>query len=185
MRIRGAIIIALKQYVLDNFGKEGVEKWIESLEPDSRNIFLSTIRPRAWYPFIDGSLEPENKICELFHDGDIKKSWLVGRYVADEGLKGIYRFFVKHGNPNFIIKKAGFVMNSFFDDAKIEVLEFGPKSVAVRLVEFEGIDEMLEWHIGGWIERAFEIVGCENIKIDIVKSLARGDDVTGYMVSWN
>ena len=43
---------------------------------------------------------------------------------------------------------------------------------------------MIEYRIAGWIEKALELSGCEDIKIRITKSMTKGDAISEYKVSW-
>jgi hypothetical protein len=44
---------------------------------------------------------------------------------------------------------------------------------------------IIEKRIGGWIEKALEITRCEDINIEISQSMAKGDPVTEYRISWS
>ena len=54
----------------------------------------------------------------------------------------------------------------------------------VRITDFSEMDKIIEYRIGGWMERAIEICGCTNVTINITNSLAENDPFTEYKVSW-
>jgi len=42
----------------------------------------------------------------------------------------------------------------------------------------------VEKRILGWVEKALEICGCKNIKLDVVKSLIHGDPASEIEITW-
>lgn len=184
MLVKGAGIKPIMEYVINNFGEEGLQKWIDSLEPKTKEIYSASILSSTWYPLKYASIDAEKKVCDVFHNSDYKKTWDIGRYVAETGLTGIYRFFIKFGKPDYILAKAGAVMASYFSDVKISVAERNKNSVTLHILQFDEITDFLEWHIAGWIEKALEIMGCTNIDIKITKSLANNDELTEYKINW-
>jgi len=54
----------------------------------------------------------------------------------------------------------------------------------MHILKFDEPDEAIEYNIGGWIERALEISGVKNVKVEIPKSLAHNDSYTEFNVSW-
>ncbi|MFC1678198.1 hypothetical protein ACFLZ9_00495 [Patescibacteria group bacterium] len=184
MEVKGAGITYMPKMIKEKFGEDAYQKWLTSLPEESQKIFQGQILASLWYSLKYGGLITENKILELFYNNDISKAWEIGRYAADDTLSGIYRAFVRLGNPSYIISKAGSIMATFFKPAKIVTAEKEKNRVVLRIVEFAEITEMLELHIGGWMERALEICGCQNIQVKINTHLSRGAPYTEYEATW-
>jgi len=56
---------------------------------------------------------------------------------------------------------------------------------SIRINEFPEIHKIVEYRIGGWMERALEITSKnKNFSVEITKSLASGDDYTEFQVNW-
>jgi hypothetical protein len=66
----------------------------------------------------------------------------------------------------------------------MEVVEKGPDFVVLQVTKFDERSELIESRIAGWIERAMEIHGFGYVLVDITKSLAHGDELTEFHVSW-
>jgi hypothetical protein len=66
----------------------------------------------------------------------------------------------------------------------MEVTEKGSDYVVLHITRFDEPDPLIENRIAGWIERAMEIHGFKIVKVDITKSLARGDAFTEIRVKW-
>jgi len=184
IEVKGAGITYLPKLVKQKFGEEAYREWLDSLPEESKKIFNGQILASLWYPLEFGGTIPEKKVLELFYHNDVTKAREIGQFAADDNLKGIYRAFVKLGNPSYIISKAGSIMATFFKPARLEVTEKSKKRVIIRIVEFSEMTEMLEIHIAGWMERALEICGCEKIQVKINSSLAKGQSFTEFETTW-
>lgn len=55
----------------------------------------------------------------------------------------------------------------------------------LHIIKFGEPNYLVEQRIGGWIEKAFEICGCKNVKVSITKSLTKGDEITEYKATWS
>jgi hypothetical protein len=183
MEIKGTALISLQEYVRKKH-PDRFEEWLNSLPEPSRNIMASSILTNSWYPIQDAIIEPTKKICDLFYNGDIKGAWEAGRYSAEHALKGIYKIFVKIGSPEFILNKASRILPTYYKLSEMETVITKPKSSILRVTKFSKPSIYLDYRIGGWIEKALEISGCEGLSVKITKSLAKGDSVTEYLSEW-
>jgi hypothetical protein len=184
MKVKGSAIETLPIFIKDEFGDDNYEKWLSSLSSEAREVYKSRINTSAWYPLKQTLLEPTKKICELFYKGNIKGAWESGRFSAEKGLKGVYKMFIKFGSVQFLLKKASTILPTYFDPSHIDILEMEDKNALLHITQFEDADIVVDNRIGGWVERALEISGCNNIKVDIRKSLAKGDPVTELKLAW-
>ena len=158
---------------------------MDGLSSESKKIITNPIMATDWYSQTDGLLKPSEVAANLFYNGDLKKlSWEVGRYSADVGLKGIYKVFVLIATPQFIMKRAGKILASFYQPSEMKTGEERPKGVDLHVTEFPEPTLVTENRISGWIEKALEICGVKNISIEVTESLLKGNDKTVYVVNW-
>ena len=130
-------------------------------------------------------IKPSRIAADLFFEKDVKKiSWEIGRYSAEIGLKGIYKVFILIATPQYIMKRGGKILASFYEPSVLQVGEERNNGVNLEITEFPDPSEVAEHRIGGWIEKALEICGVKNISIEVPKSLLKGDDKTIYVVDW-
>ncbi len=184
MKVKGTILSSAQAFVKDKFPNR-YDDWLESLTPESRELFTNPIMASEWYDIQHGLFEPTEKLAEIFYNNDINKvAWEMGRYSAEVGLKGIYKVFVLISTPQFIMKRGGKILSSFYDPCHLTTGDVRPKGVDIIISEFPGSSEITESRIGGWMEKALEITNVKNITIDKTKSLAKGDDQTQYVVNW-
>ncbi len=185
MLVKGAAVNILPKYVQKNFGKEALTQWLNSITPAAREVFDGSISAKDWFPLKEAFIEPTATLCQLFYNWDYKGAWELGRFSADQSLRGIFKLFVKFGSPEVLINRAGVAFSTYYDPSTIKVQLDDQGFPIMRIMEFADIDKLVEMRIGGWIERALEISGCKNVGIKITKSLTKGDSYTEYKISWS
>jgi hypothetical protein len=183
MEIKGSAIKSIREYV-EKLYPHRFDEWIESLPEESKDIFTNPIDPTNWYPIDSAAIIPTQKIGTLIFNSAEKGAWELGRYSADTGLHGIYRVFVRVLHPAYLIQRASRILSTFYRASKMEVIEQSSNSVILHITEFGTPHVIIEKRIGGWIERAMEITRCKDINIQIPKSMAKGDPITEYKISW-
>lgn len=184
MKVKGTISSSVQGYIKENFPNR-YKEWLDSLPAESKNIFSNAIMATEWYSYQDGLLKPTQIAANLFFDKDIKKtSWEIGRFSAEVGLKGIYKVFILIATPQFIMKRGGKILSSFYQPSVLEVGEERNNGVNLEITEFPEPSDVAENRIGGWIEKALEICGVKDISIVVSKSLLKGDEKTIYEVDW-
>ena len=184
MDIKGTAVISIRDFV-GKYYNQNYNQWLNALPESSRKIFQEGVYANKWYPMEEACVVPTSYIGEIFFEGDnIKAAWENGRYSADEALKGFYWFYVKVGNPQHIIKRASRLFAAYYHPCEIELEKVTKFSFQLVIKQFQDPSEIVENRIGGWMERALEISGCKNLKVQITESLAKNDNVTRYDVSW-
>ncbi len=184
MEVKGEAILSIPIFVLKKGGIKLYNKWLDSLSPEARKVFSSPIYKDDWFSLKEIMVEPTKKACELFLVNSKRGAWECGRYIAEYGLKGIYRVLIKLASPKVLLKKAGPIIASYYKPSSLEVVESDNFSAVIRIKEFPEMDEIIECRIGCLMERATEICGCFNVKVKITKSLTQNDPYTEYVVTW-
>jgi uncharacterized protein (TIGR02265 family) len=184
MEIKGLSVKSIPEFVKKNY-PERYKEWINALPEESKKIFTDFIKVNEWYPIVAGLTLPIRTVGKVFYENDWKKAvWEMGRFSASEALTGIYKIYVRFGTPRHIIDRAGRVMSAYFSNSEIKVSESTKNRLTFHIVRFDQPDEAIEYNIAGWIERALEISGSKNVKIEITKSLARKDALTEFLITW-
>lgn len=184
MEVKGSAVNSVPEFVRIKYG-ESFDEWLDSLSEDSRKIMKEPIIPAiSWYPIRPGLIEPTRKICELFYGNDEKGAWEAGRFSAEKGLIGIYKIFVKLGSPKFIVGRAATIFSSYYKPSTMEITDQSEKKVVLHIKEFPELERLVELRICGWIERALEISGSKEVKVDLTKSLTKQDPLTEIVAQW-
>lgn len=185
MEIKGTAVKSIQEFVKRKH-PQNYNKWLESLSETSSKIMTGHIYATNWYPLKDAAVEPTKAIGKMFFNNDhIKAARESGRESADQGLRGVYKIFVKVASPSYIIKRASRIFSSYYNPSEMSVVETHDKGVVLHITKFAEPDPVIENRIAGWIERAFEITNCKNVKSKITKSLAKGDPYTEINTTWD
>jgi len=184
MEIKGPAVKSIPEFVKKNYNAR-YNEWLNSLSPESRKIMANPVYSTGWYPVKEAAVEPTEKIGLLFFKSKIEAAWESGKYSAESTLKGVYRIFIKASSPQYIISRASKVFTTYYRPCNMEVIESTDKSVLVHITEFGEPNPIVEYRIGGWMEKALELSGCKEVKVFIRKSLTKGDPVTEYSIRWN
>lgn len=183
MEVRGSVILSIDEFVKNKYTAQ-YETWKKKLSSETLNL-LETAGSQKWYPVEAGVIDPTVELCNMFYPDAKQGAWESGRYSAEASLTGVFKVFVLISTPSFMIKRAARIMATFYSPTEIKVVESSPKSMKINLSKIPIKNELIEHRIGGWIEKALEICGCENLTVRITSSLSKGDDKTVYMINWS
>jgi len=185
MKIKGLTIKTTPVYVKKNFPAR-YQEWLNALPAESKTIMTNHIVANEWYPMKEALTIPLRVAANLFFPGDWKKGvWEMGRFDAEDALTGIYKLYVKLGTPSHLISRASRIMAAYYDDAEINIVPVDKNKIILHIVRFDEPDEAIEFNMAGWIQRALEISGCRQVDIELTQSLAKGDKVSEFIISWN
>jgi hypothetical protein len=185
MQVRGKALTPMPKFIAKKFGKQGLERWLDSIPVEAHQVFIFPIKPADWYPLKETLIDPTANIAQLFYNWDVKTAaWELGRFSADFGLKYL-KLIVRMGSPRFLMNKASEIMASYYTPSRIEIQQMAESRAVFQITEFPELDKTVEYRMAGWIERALEINGCRNIGIDIPKSMTNFNPYTEFQVSWN
>lgn len=185
MEVKGATIKTLPLFIRERYGDEAQKEWRSRLSPKSREL-CDLALASSWYPAEEGIIEPTQKFCDLFFDGDIAGAWECGRYSADRNLKGIYRIMLKIGSGTWVAERSSRIFQLNYRPGKAEIIwSENRKGGIVRFVNLDNSHETIEYRIGGFMEQAQIISGSMDVKFELIKSISRGDDCTEFRSSWS
>lgn len=185
MEVKGTAVKSIKDFVEIKYGSQ-FKEWIQTLPNSSQAIMNNTIYANNWYPMKDSAVEPTKAIAKLFYKNDIEEAALeAGRFSAEVGLKGVYKIFVRVASPNYIMQRAGRVFTSYYSPSEITVVHNHDKGLTLHITKFPEPEQIIEYRIAGWCERALEFTNCKNVKANITRSLAKGDSLTEIVITWD
>lgn len=181
MEVKGIAVIPIKDYVKSQFSAR-YQEWLGSLSTEAKNIMGNPLAS-IWYPLQPALVEPTQKICALFYNGDEQGAWQMGRYSAEHALKGVYSIFVKLGSPGFIVSRGSRIMSQYYRPCEMVATENKSGRAVMQIVQFPEPNRLIEMRIGGFMERAIELSG-KTPTTKIIRSMAKGDSLTEYCTEW-
>lgn len=184
MEVKGTSVLAIKEFVEENFKKE-YHVWLNALPERSQYIFNSEIDIAKWYPVYDAALVPMKAFCDLFYKGNYKKgAWESGRYSAGKALNSIYEPLMIATSTSYMIEKGTQVYASYYHPSELTIEEKGITDIDIYISGLTISEEVFDYRVAGWIEKAIEMVGGLYPKVKRTKSTAKGDDILEFKCSW-
>lgn len=183
INVKGSMVKSIKQDVVD-MGNEKFEVWLNSLPPESKEIFLNPILDSSWYSFRYAYLEPGAKMINLFMDNKAENMKQVGQKNAGELLRGIYKLYAKLGKPNTFVKRAARIFSGFFKPGDLSVVDENDTSAVLHITGIPDVYGVLTYGVAGWVEKALKVNGCKKAESKISKSLMNGDDYIELILTW-
>ncbi|MBN1693834.1 hypothetical protein JW879_00355 [candidate division WOR-3 bacterium] len=185
MEVKGSAIIVLPKFIKSNFGTKNLNIWLDSLSEEAKKVYKSKILISSWFPLKTVFVEPTRKMCDMFYRKNLKGAWEVGRFSAEYSLKEFYKAYVRVATPQSLTKRASQIFGAYYKPSSMRVIEISEKKILLKITEFPEMDEIVENRILGWVEKALEICDCKNIKLEVVKSLIRGDPASEIDITWD
>lgn len=185
MEIKGTAVVAIRDFVREKYpGK--FKLWFDLLPEESKVIFASPVDFTKWYSLEYAAATPTRAIAKIFFNNDMKKgAWESGRYSAEVALKGIYKIFVRVSSPSYLIARASRVFSTYYKPCEMKTIKNDGNNLVLQISEMPNIEKVIEYRIAGWIEKALEISGSKDIKVEISKSVAQGDAITEFNITWS
>jgi hypothetical protein len=185
MEAKGTTVSTTPNFVRERYGEQGLARFVAALSPQSRVVFGSPILATRWYPLEYGVVEPTRAVCNLFFGGDPAGARELGRFSADQTLRGIYKMFVKLHDPMWTVKKSTAVFSAYYRPGLCDLVDETENSVTIRYLDFPESSGLVEQRIAGWDERGLEICGVSKFSVEVVKSISRGDREIEIALSWS
>lgn len=183
MEVKGTAVKSIPEFVKTKFPTR-FDEWLLALPDESRKIMKGDITINNWYPLNEGLSIPVRTVGQLFYGDAIKGAQTMGRYSADIALSGIFKIYVQLGSPKQILERANRVFSSYFRPSEIETHESRKNYFCFHIIQFDQMDEVVEQNMAGWIQRALEISGCKNVRVDIPKSLVKKCSYSEFVLTW-
>ncbi|MRR08499.1 hypothetical protein EG831_00065 [bacterium] len=184
MKVKGTAIAALPKFIEHRFGSEGLKDWMNALSTEGQRIYRGSVMLSDWYPIKEAYLDPTALLCDQFYRGDKNGARELGRFAADYTLKGVYKAFVKLHSVKAFCHRTVDILHAYYDPCQASVVLVEDNRARLQLTLFPVPSEYAELRIAGWTERAFEIHGRRNARVEIPSSLARGDAYTEFAGTW-
>jgi hypothetical protein len=183
--VKGSVPLSIRNFVRNKYPNR-YQEWCNRLPGESKKLFSEVLKASEWINSENGAVAPTKLIGEMFFNRDYKKAaWETGRYSSEVALTGIYKVFVMVASPKYMIDRASKILVTFYEPTSMQVNELRPKGVTLHITRFPNSNTVLEYRIGGWIEKALEICGCSSLTVKITKALSSGDKVTEYVIDWD
>jgi hypothetical protein len=100
-KIKGSVLKSRLAFVEQRFGREGLQKVMESLEPEDRGA-LENVLPVAWLEFELGK-RLDDTIVRVLGGGRAEVFERLGEASAEANLTSVHSAFLTSGDPQYFL----------------------------------------------------------------------------------
>ncbi len=182
VKFKGLTLVHLHEFLLEQFGEEGIQRVQSRLSPLSAEAFLAP-SGQAWYPLaMDAEIEAA-AIDELY-GGDYSQAARWGRYDARRQVGWLYRYLFRMLRPAQVLDKAATLWKGTMSHGTCEVVPAGPREVLVTLSGYDQLHRVLCYNWQGSFLGVLEACG---VRGQVVHEACRfdGAPACAYRLSWS
>lgn len=183
MEVKGTAVKTIQEFVKTKFPDE-YNRWLDALPQESKGIMENRISLTNWYSLDSGLLIPTRAVGEMFYK-DIQKGALeLGIFSSAQAIKGIYKMLVMVSSPSFIVNRATTIMSGYYRPCMMDITKRSKNMAVLSIIDFPEPDVVVDYRILGWIKNTMQYSKFVNPKVEMLKSMGKGDATTDYLVQW-
>jgi len=181
--VKGSAIIPGYSYIEKHYGKEGLDKIMERMDPKDGEPLKEKLLAGKWYPYTSfvGLLRATD---DLYGKGNNEFIMDLAILSAKEGLSTFYKFFVKVGKPKATIKRTQKIWDSYFNFGKFEIVENEDGHAIFKIHDLPDKRKEFCMAMTGWTKGAMELAGGSNVQVRENRCACLGDKYCEYDVIW-
>jgi hypothetical protein len=184
MEVKGTAIKTIYEFVKEKFFNE-YNSWLESLPVESKSIISNRISLTNWYPLESALIIPTKMIGEMFYKDIQKGAFELGIYSSNQAIKGVYKMLVMVSSPSFIVNRASTIMSSYYRPCTMEITKRSKDMAILSIIDFPKPNVIIDYRILGWIKNTMEFSKFKSPKVEMLKSMGKGDSTTDYLIKWS
>ena len=181
-QIKGAVLKSRLAFVEEHFGKDGVQRVLQSLGPDDQRP-LRMLFTSNWYPFELGR-RLDDAIVRVLGNGRPEFFERLGAASADKNLSSLHAGYLTPGDPQAFLAKAPQIYALYYETGRREYRRTGDKAGVLTTHEAETFSAPDCLTVVGWYRRALELCGAREVQVEEVECRAKGGTVCRYDLSW-
>jgi len=183
MQIKGAVLLARKEFAEEHFGKEGWKEILDYLPVEDEIWLKSVIQKDEWYPFEMGK-RLDDAIVRILGQGDENIFREIGKKSAQINLTTVHHALLTPGDPQKFMSKTGTIYKMYYDVGYREYEPTGPDSGVMTTYQAETYSVPDCLTVMGWYKEALHMCGAKSVEIKEEECRARGGEFCRYRLNW-
>lgn len=181
-QIKGAVLKSRVTFVEEHFGKEAVQRVLDSLPPGDQRT-LRMLFTSNWYPF-DLGKALDDAIVRVLGGGRTDFFERLGAASAGTNLGNIHSGYLTRGDAHGFLAKAPSIYSLYYQSGRREYEQVGPTEGVLTTYDAETFSTPDCLTVIGWHKKALEMCGVKGAEIVEEECRARGGRVCRYRVRW-
>jgi hypothetical protein len=181
-QVKGTVFLTTQTWVTTRVGEEGWRRVLAAVPPADRSVLEMTV-PVGWYP-----LDVEDRlnviVDKVLGRGDLGLMPLIGRFGAEQEMRGVYKFFLKALTPANVLEKGTEFWHRYQDTGTWAILKDQPGRVRTILEGWGSRELATHLRLTAYLGRVVELTGAKNARLEHPRCKARGDKVCEFIGTW-
>lgn len=156
MDYKGIGVVFVRQAVRE-LGPEVEARLLAQLDEDERRVYEEATAS-AWVP-IEIASRCFELAAPLVHPGKALALRQIGRDLAFDNMRGVYRVFMRVMTVEFVLSQAARLWGTYHRHGSSRVVRHGPKDVDFVVTGYPRLPERFRECMCGWIIGTLELVG--------------------------
>ena len=183
---KGVSFLYARTYIVAKYGQETWEKVVQSMPPESKEVWTRSLLATSEYPFeaFKDMMSSLSMILKTAKDAELAAIY---EYIADQSLNKMYKIFFRLAYPSFVIKNYPSLWKMFFNAGTVEVPVAEKGHAIVRFLLPEIFNDWLPPACLGYSKKAVEMAGGHGLTLDRVSRGKKSEGLweTVYELRWN
>ena len=183
-RVKGISLLRNTEYIALAYGPEALEGLCKTLARGTAKIMREGALKSSWVD-VEIYFDQLRGIADRFGGDDPSEIMReMGANSAELDLGSVYRFFLRFGNPGFVMSSSAIMWKNYYDGGRLEVRERASNFVTARLVDERTLPPHTCNLIMGWAARAIELSGGKDVTIAHPHCREGGHGFCDFKVQW-
>lgn len=182
--IKGNIYNLTKEYLIQRFGVEALEKIKPHLTVEDYALISR--------PFIAGIWESEitynNFLAaadKTFGKGDFHLCYDIGYNSALQGIPKIYKIFIRFGDPAFVIKRASNFWSQVHNHGRFNAKLITDHAAVATIYDYQCPNKTFCYSLMGYMVGVLELSGAKNVQIKESQCCLEDASCCEFIAQWN
>lgn len=182
-QVKGAVILARRAFVREEFGEQAWETLLAALPASDRELLGGFVLTASWYPF-ELNERLDAAIVEHLGDGDKAIFERIGAWSAKKNLGGAHKTFLTPGDPTRFMTMTSRIYDFYYDTGHRVFEPSGPSAGVMTTYDADTISETDCLTVIGWYKEALKMCGAESVEMSEETCRARGGPHCRYRLEW-
>jgi hypothetical protein len=186
-KIKGALLVHLRSYALQNHGEDGWSASLARLPPDDRRILAEPLIVGIWYPVGVWNRALHAYLTKNFNKPGRAMTSLA-QYVAEQDMSTLFKLVLRVRSAEFVLARTDSLYNRYFDTGRWAAHQHDRRAWRCELTAPTHDDQgpgslSCNEGISAWVRRALELTGTR-ARVDHVNCRFQGARSCSYDVIW-
>ncbi|HUI30218.1 MAG TPA: hypothetical protein VLX91_08365 [Candidatus Acidoferrales bacterium] len=182
IEIKGSVIRDSIESIKKRNGEDVYDNIVGRLNDETKKVFENIVLSSSWYRLDDFVRFLEQDLLQTAngHENELIKR---SETLIEKQLKGLYKFFIKLGSPEFVLNRSSMVFETYFRGISVNV-KMGNNRATLTFTGFEKQHRLMGFSIIGFYTKALEMSGAKDVNMRYVTLIESNKGYCEFELTW-